>query len=111
MATGQFNVSLETELIERFNNLVPKGDRTNEVRAFMIKRCDELEAKQLGTKAKKIWFDKKIKPFIQKFAGRRDLFSLIESDDLKEAFQESQIIISAADIKLCIEQLIIEGEE
>ena len=111
MVTQQYNLSLEPELIERYHKLIPKGDRTNDIRILIIKRCDELEALQIGTKAKKIWFDKKIKPFILKFAGDRDLFSLIENEELKEAFRESKIVISAADIKLCIERLIVEGED
>ena len=66
---------------------------------------------RLGPRQKSYWFDKKIKPFILKFSGDRDLFSLIENEELKEAFRESKIVISAADIKLCIEQLIVEGED
>ena len=54
MVTQQYNLSLEPELIERYHKLIPKGDRTNDIRILIIKRCDELEALQIGTKAKKL---------------------------------------------------------
>lgn len=106
-----FNLGIDTDLMDRFTRLIGEGTRSNRI-CFLIERdCTEMEAKQVGTKAKKIWFDKKIKPFILKFAGNRDLFSLIENEEMIEAFRESDIKISEADIKLCIEQLIVEGEE
>jgi hypothetical protein len=91
--------------------IIPKGERSKVICHFLNQYCEKMEAKQTGTKAKKIWFDKKIKPFILNYAGNRDLFSLIENEGLRTAFKEAGITISDADIKLCIEQIIIEGEE
>jgi hypothetical protein len=105
-----FNLGIDTDLMERFTRLIGEGNRSNRICFLIEKDCTEMEAKQIGTKAKKIWFDKKIKPFILNFVGSRDLFSFIENEELIDAFQKSGIIISDSDIKLCIEHLIVEGE-
>lgn len=111
MVTQQYNLSLDPALIERYNRLVPKGDRTSEISKLISDYCDRKESEQVAHRAKKIWFEKTIKPFIRGFAGQGDLFSLIEDEKLKKAFRESRIKVSESDIKLCIEQLIVEGEE
>lgn len=111
MVTQQYNLSLDPGLIDRFNKLVPKGDRTSEISKLISDFCDREESKQISHQAKKIWFEKKIKPFIRNHAKGQDIFSLIESESLRAAFKKADIKISAADIKLCIEQIIVEGED
>jgi len=111
MATRQYNLSLDTALIERFHALIPKGDRTSEISKLISEYCDKLEATQDLHKIRKLKFEKYYKPFIRKYANGKDPFYLLENKGLRTAFSEAEISITEEDIKLCIEQLLKEGEE
>jgi hypothetical protein len=111
MPKRQFNISIDVDLMDRFTQIYGEGNRAKRIGELVEKDCIETESKQLGFKVKRIWFEKTIKPFIKKHVGYRDLFSFIENGELQPAFKEAKITISDADIKLCIEQILSEGEE
>jgi len=99
------------DLQERIERLIPKGDRSKVVCNLLEDYCNKLELAHRSVKVKKQWFNKTIAPFIMKYANGGDLYSLIESKKLQIAFTEAGIEISAADIKLCIEEILFRGEE
>ena len=111
MPTQQFNISIDIELLKRFTSLVGLGKRTRRICELMERDWTEMESKQIEFKAKKIMFEKYYKPFILKYADGRDPFYLLEHDGLRLAFKKANIKISDEDIKLCIEQILIDGEE
>jgi hypothetical protein len=110
MPTGQFNLSLDTDLIARINRIIPRGDRTREISNIISELCDKHESKMAEHKIRKMKFEKYFKPFILKYAKGKDPFYLLEDEGLRAAFKESKITISDADIKLCIEEILMEGE-
>jgi len=111
MAKQQFNISIEYDLMVRFTRIYGEGNRAKRISELVEKDCIDAESKQLSEKARRITFEKYYKPFIVKYAGGRDPFYLLENEGLRIAFKDSDIKISESDIKLCIEQLIVEGEE
>ena len=109
MRTGQFNFSIDIDLQERIERLIPKGERSKLVSKFLSEHCDKIESEQHSAKTRKVYFEKYYKPFILKYAKGRDPFYLIENPELKLAFKKSGITISDDDIKRCIEEIILEG--
>jgi hypothetical protein len=104
------SISMDEALSKRIS-IIPKGERSKIICNIIHEYCDKLESEQNSAKAKKIMFKKYYIPFIQKYAGDRDPFYLLNNEGLRTAFKEANISISESDIKLCIEQILFEGEE
>ena len=111
MRTSQINLSISSELMDRIDKYIPKGERSKTISKILNDYCNKIESEQTFNKAKSIWFSKTIKPFIKKHVGNNDLFSYLLNGELQPAFKKAKITISDADIKLCIEQILVEGEE
>ena len=111
MPKQQFNITVEPELMNRFTKLIGEGNRAREISILIEQDCERLEAEKISNKAKKKMFEKYYKPFILKYCNGRDPFYALENPALRTAFKKAQISISEADIKLCIEQILLEGDE
>lgn len=71
---------------------------------------DRLDGIQALKKHHQIWLDKSVKPFILEYAGKGDLYPLIGDEQLSFELQEAGIHVTEPDIKMCIEQMIMEIE-
>ena len=110
MPTQQFNISLDTELMERFTRLAGKGNRTAIITQKIKEYCDEKDKSAILENARANHIKKELIPLILEYAGAREPYCIITSEQFRADMKERGYEFTKADIKEGVEEIYRERD-
>lgn len=104
------NYSIQDELLERFNNIVPPGQRSSVINKLISEYCDKYDGRAVEKKLKEHWLRSKVIPFVKQYAknNRVDPYELWDSKGITPALKAAGIEATQEDIRSVIQILLKE---